>query len=278
MFDRENIIKRGHHWFGKRPLPERYFGFLYAIINVKNKKLYIGKKHYKGRRNRKNNTYYEVNNKWEFYTSSSKYVNEDIEKIGIEYFVFIILKNYEGDIKLAKAEEDLQKELKVLNCKIGDDFLFYNRSINGKLFRSTEKDKSKKIQPLTNYLGKNNPNFGKKHTEEARKIMSEASKNRKTNPESYKKSFITKIKNRKVYKFTHKEGHIFIGTKEDIVESYENIKIGGIKDLIAGKTHDKTCMSGYSRVHSRYGWISAEFLGLAKDIDNLKRQYGTKES
>ena len=40
--------------------------------------------------------------------------------------------------------------------------------------------------------------------------------------------------------------------------------------LIAGKTHDKTCISGYSIVHSRYGWIRAELVGINADIEKLK--------
>lgn len=271
MLDRNSIVKQGHHWFGETPLEDKMFGFLYVIVNIKSKKLYIGKKHYRGRRNRKNGTYYEVKNKWEFYTSSSKYVNEDIITLGIENFAFIILKNYECDISLAKAEEDLQVELKVLKSKIGGEYLFYNKSINGKFFRPLEKLKDvNKVQPVSDYKGKNNPMFGKTHTKEARKIMGEASRNRVTNSESYKKASETKIRNRKVYKFYHKNGEIFIGTKEDLVLNYPNTKIGGIKELILGKTHDKTCISGYSMVHSRYGWIRAELVGINADIDKLR--------
>jgi NUMOD3 motif len=135
-------------------------------------------------------------------------VNEDIIKYGIEYFVFIIFRNYMDDISLAKAEEDLQIELNVLSSKIGDDYIFYNKSINGKLFRPIKKSNTNlKVQPLVSFVGKNNPNFGKKHTESARKIMSEASKNRVSNPNSYVQSKETKLKNRKVYKFKHKDNY-----------------------------------------------------------------------
>ena len=112
--------------------------------------------------------------------------------------------------------------------------------------------------------------FGKTHTKEARKIMSDASRNRVTNSESYKKANETKIKNRKVYEFYHKNGEVFIGTKEDLVLNYSYTKLGGIKELIAGKTYDKTCISGYSIVHSRYGWIRAELVGINADIEKLK--------
>lgn len=274
MINRKEIIKQGHHWLGETPLPDSSFGFLYVVLNIKNKKLYIGKKHYKGRRNRKNGTYYEVNNKWEFYTSSSKYVNQDIEKYKIENFVFILLKNYEDDESLAKAEEDMQIELNVLHSKIGNDYLFYNKNINGKFFRPLDKINSIHKQPLSDYKGENNPMFGKTHTEEAKKIMSESSKNRVSNPESYKQAVETKDKKRKVYKFYHKEGYSFIGTKEQLCEKFSNVKIGGIKELILGRVHDKTCVSGYSKVHSRYGWIKAELIGIAKNLEDLRKQYG----
>ena len=57
-------------------------------------------------------------------------------------------------------------------------------------------------------------------------------------------------------------------------EKFSNVKIGGIKELILGRVHDKTCVSGYSKVHSRYGWIKAELIGIAKNLEDLRKQYG----
>jgi len=79
-------------------LHENMFGFIYEITNKVNGKKYIGKKQCVRKIKRKplkGKTRNRIDHKesdWKTYTSSSKELNEDIEKHGIENFEFRILK------------------------------------------------------------------------------------------------------------------------------------------------------------------------------------------
>lgn len=77
---------------------ENMFGFIYEITNKVNGKKYIGKKQCLRRVKRKplkGKTRNRIDHKesdWKIYTSSSKELNEDIQKYGKENFEFRILK------------------------------------------------------------------------------------------------------------------------------------------------------------------------------------------
>lgn len=77
---------------------ESIFGFIYEITNNVSGKKYIGKKQCSRRIKRKplkGKTRNRIDHKesdWKSYTSSSKELNEDIEKYGKENFEFRILK------------------------------------------------------------------------------------------------------------------------------------------------------------------------------------------
>lgn len=77
---------------------ENMFGFIYEITNTVNGKKYIGKKQCSRRVKRKplkGKTRNRIDHKesdWKSYTSSSKELNEDIEKYGKDKFEFRILK------------------------------------------------------------------------------------------------------------------------------------------------------------------------------------------
>lgn len=77
-------------------------GFTYQITNLTNGMIYYGKKHFFNKRKGK-----VFESDWKSYTSSSKYVNADIAKLGIDKFSFIILDLYTNKAKLSKAENDL---------------------------------------------------------------------------------------------------------------------------------------------------------------------------
>ena len=70
--------------------PEEYFGFVYLITNKKNQRKYVGCKQYWQMRHRKR---YKPSN-WKVYTSSSKELCADIEKIGKRNFKFEIIQEY----------------------------------------------------------------------------------------------------------------------------------------------------------------------------------------
>jgi len=77
---------------------ENMFGFIYEITNKINGKKYIGKKQCVRKIKRKplkgktRNRIDQKESDWKTYTSSSKELNEDIQKYGKENFEFRILK------------------------------------------------------------------------------------------------------------------------------------------------------------------------------------------
>lgn len=116
-----------HHWTGKKPDPNKYFGFIYIITNNINDKKYIGKKQY--HRWSKNKKIGESN--WRFYKSSSKYVHEDIKKYGIENFEFEIFRNVKTRGGLVYLEANYQHKWDVLTDRIvdTDERSWYNANI-----------------------------------------------------------------------------------------------------------------------------------------------------
>jgi len=69
------------------PQPDEYFGFVYLITNKKTQRKYIGCKQYWQMRHRKR---YKPSN-WKVYTSSSRELCEEIDKIGKRNFKFEII-------------------------------------------------------------------------------------------------------------------------------------------------------------------------------------------
>lgn len=97
-------------------------GFTYLITNLLNGKKYIGKKHFwsKSKKNGK------VESNWKLYTSSSKYVNDDIQQLGIQSFKFQMIEIYTNKRELSKAENDL---ILASNAVTSDDY--YNKNWRG---------------------------------------------------------------------------------------------------------------------------------------------------
>ncbi len=80
------------HWEYKKDFDTKNsFGFVYRITNKKTKKAYIGcKQYYVTRKGKK------VESNWRTYTGSSKYLNEDIKKIGKKHFRFQVVGEYKN--------------------------------------------------------------------------------------------------------------------------------------------------------------------------------------
>ena len=110
---------------------ENTFGFIYEITNLTTNKKYIGKKQCYSRlkrkplKGKKRNRISQIESDWKIYTSSSKELNEDIQKYGKENFVFKILKTCNSKWALAYYEIKEQLEKNVL---LSDDY--YNGIIN----------------------------------------------------------------------------------------------------------------------------------------------------
>jgi len=123
------------HWKNPSRLrldPDNSFGFVYLIVNLLTGQRYIGKKQYhqyrKGVRTRPSD--------WRIYTSSSRTLNEDMNRQGKCNFHFEILAEFNTRGGLVYGETHLQHVCNVLTEKLEDDGgsteqrLFYNRFID----------------------------------------------------------------------------------------------------------------------------------------------------
>ncbi len=121
------------HWVIEEgiSLSEETFGFIYEITNLCNNKKYIGKKQCFMRVKRKplkgktRNRISRAESDWKNYTSSSKDLNEDIQKYGKENFTFKIIKICNSKWELAYEEI---KEQILKSVLLRDDY--YNGIIN----------------------------------------------------------------------------------------------------------------------------------------------------
>ena len=133
------------------------FGFVYLITNTKTTKAYVGCKQYfsMGKKKKKH--------KWEIYTGSSKYLNEDIKKIGKEHFTFEVIAEYKNKRSLRYYEMYYQVKWKVLTSTIEgtDEPAFYNSYVGGKFYRPIESYKDPEYLKKLSEIHK-----GKKVTEE----------------------------------------------------------------------------------------------------------------
>ena len=149
------------------------FGFVYIITNIKSGKAYVGCKQYfsMGKKKRKH--------KWEIYTGSSKYLNEDIKKIGKEHFTFEVIAEYKNKRSLRYYEAYYQMKWNVLTAVIEgtDKPAFYNSYVGGKFYRPIESYTSEFNKGCRERnLGEKNPMFGKKRSDEVKKKISEGVK------------------------------------------------------------------------------------------------------
>ena len=124
------------HWiFYKKP-DQTQFGFVYIIINLKNKKSYIGCKQYFNYTKKKRKS--ESN--WKTYMGSSKHLKADIKKIGKKHFRFEVISEYINKRSLRYYEAHYQMKWDVLTAVIEgtDEPAFYNSYVGGKFYRPVE--------------------------------------------------------------------------------------------------------------------------------------------
>jgi len=125
------------HWLLNEDvyLFENMFGFIYEITNTVNGKKYIGKKQCIKRVKRKplkGKTRNRIDHKesdWKTYTSSSKELNEDIQRYGKENFEFRILKvcGSKWELGYEEIKEQIAKDVLrrddyyngIINVRIG---------------------------------------------------------------------------------------------------------------------------------------------------------------
>ena len=180
------------------------FGFVYIITNLQTTKAYIGCKQYMVKAK-----FGEKESNWRVYTGSSKWLNEDIEKIGKKHFKFEIIAEYKNKRSLRYYELYYQMKYNVLASTFEgtDEQAYYNSRVGGKFFRPVEsyedpeyrKNMSESLKNSETFQkSRKDPEYRKKLSEaqkkrtdrqdpEQRKNISEAAKKRWTNPEYRRK-------------------------------------------------------------------------------------------
>jgi len=124
------LQSNGHWDFSYKIDINKVHGFVYIIKNTESKMMYIGKKIVKG--GGKKNKGVESN--WKSYTSSSKTINEDIQKNGKDNYNFYILDTYNTKGGLSWAETWSQCIVEVPS----NNLVWYNRFIDKVSWRSSE--------------------------------------------------------------------------------------------------------------------------------------------
>ena len=199
------------------PQPDEYFGFVYVISNKLTTKQYIGCKQYWQMRKRKK---HKPSN-WRVYTSSSKDLNEDIDKIGKRRFKFEIIQEYKTKRGLHYYEQFYQMKHHVLTAVIegSDEPAYYNKNVGGVRF----------YVPLEKF-----------EDPEYRKKLSASAKARWDNPDSafntpeYRKK-LSEARCRGPYRITFDTGReITIDNLTDWAKS-NGYNQGALSELLGGK-------------------------------------------
>ena len=186
-----------NHWmcFGtdKPFVPnEDKFGFVYVITNTQSNKSYVGCKQYYVGKSKKQS-------KWQTYIGSSKYLKEDIKKIGKEHFIFKVIAEYKNKRSLRYYEMYYQVKWNVLTATIegSDEPAYYNSYVGGKFYRPIESyDDNFKNKLREANLGEKNPMYGKPRSEETKRKISKTLKE-KLNEDIYLRSSPISFRSRK---------------------------------------------------------------------------------
>ena len=167
-----------HHWLqvgsGKAFVPDLdKFGFVYIITNLHNGKAYIGCKQY---------IFYsrlrEKESDWRTYTGSSKWLNEDIQKVGKKHFKFEIIAEYKNKRSLRYYELYYQMKYNVLASTLegSDEHAYYNSRVGGKFYRPVESYEDPEWRKKLSEKQKKrweDPEERKKQSEKAKKYLSD---------------------------------------------------------------------------------------------------------
>ena len=163
-----------HHWliYGKDeefvPNLDK-FGFVYLITNLKNGKGYIGCKQYIFIRKLQ-----EKESDWKTYIGSSKWLKEDIKKIGKEHFKFEVIAEYKNKRSLRYYELYYQMKFNVLSSTLEgtDEPAYYNSRVGGKFYRPVESyqdpEYRKKLSEREYYK---DPEYRKKQSKAKKKLF-----------------------------------------------------------------------------------------------------------
>ena len=115
--------------------PDIWYGFVYCITNRANAKQYIGKKFFwKAKtlpitKTRKRRQRLKVESDWRTYYGSNKHLQQDVEKMGEDFFhrEIIHLCKSKGECAYLETKEQFEREVLlsekyyngIINCRIG---------------------------------------------------------------------------------------------------------------------------------------------------------------
>ena len=219
-------------------VPKDMEGFVYLIINLTNNRKYIGKKHFWTRqKDRKTGRRKKKESNWKIYFGSCDKLNEDVKLLGESKFAREIL--YLCPHKKSMSYYETMEQFK-RDVLMTDDY--YNTNIEGRFFVSeragiyevvmkndkfcdmrSEKMKDKSYNPMYKpevrekfskmYSGEGNPMYGKKLTEEHKKILTTSRNVKVSDGTNTWESVTSYIKEKRIgfqtYKKQLEEGLIF---------------------------------------------------------------------
>ena len=134
--------------------------YVYVILNKINLKLYFGSHSWDGEGLDKN------------YYGSGKIIKQAVKKYGKDNFIVYPIKFYDTIEECRQAEEELLKKYDISNNQ-------YCYNIKNGAIGWTSEDVTGEKHPLYGKRGKDSPRYGKTHTENTRKKMSQAKKGEK---------------------------------------------------------------------------------------------------
>jgi len=154
--------------------------FVYKITNLINKKIYIGKTR-------------DINLRWQRHKTAARrkhkedysYIHKAMNKYGFENFSIEIVEEFSVETEALAAEKEYIKQLNTQNRDIGYNITKGGDGISGFKFNNDQKKRMNQEKKET-YKGKNNPFYGKTHTEENKqKISLTMKKSHEENKEHY---------------------------------------------------------------------------------------------
>ena len=129
--------------------------YVYVIVNKINLKLYFGSHSWDG--NGMDPNYY----------GSGKIIKQAVKKYGKDNFIVYPIKFYDTIEECRQAEEELLKKYDIANNP-------YCYNIKNGAIGWTSEDMTGEKHPLYGKRGKDSPMYGKHHTEETRRKISQA--------------------------------------------------------------------------------------------------------
>lgn len=151
---------------------------IYIIVNLKNFKLYIGKTINFEKRKKRHITDLKRGK------HHSEYLQRSFNKHGLDQFDFIVIEENISEENVCELEEKLIFLFGDYNVSLkssgGDNTSYHprNKEIRKKLSESSKtvwsnRSDDYREQPKLKIIGKKNPMYGKNHTEETKKLMSD---------------------------------------------------------------------------------------------------------